>query len=108
LTLVRACDKSEVSVGRLKFVQVAGKDLVIVNLDGKFYAMDNWCTHEQGNLSDGELEKNVLTCPEHEAKFDVKTGKVVMGPDGTSPDTVTSERAYKIVIQGNDLMVEIS
>jgi nitrite reductase/ring-hydroxylating ferredoxin subunit len=107
MALVRVCDQSEVPVGRLKFVQAADKDLVIANVDSKFYALDNWCTHEQGNLSDGELQKNVLTCPEHEAKFDVTTGKVVAGPDGESPDTITSERTYKIVIQGNDLMVEI-
>jgi len=107
MTLVRACDKSEVSVGRLKFVQAAGKDLVIANVEGKFYAMENWCTHEQGNLSDGELKKNVLTCPEHGAQFDVTTGKVLMGPDGGRPDTITSEKTYKIVVQGNDLMVEI-
>jgi nitrite reductase/ring-hydroxylating ferredoxin subunit len=107
MALVRACNQSEVSAGRLKFVQAAGKDLVIANVDGKFYAMDNWCTHEQGNLSDGELQKNVLTCPEHEAQFDVTTGKVVAGPDGENPDTITPERTYKIVVQGNDLMVEI-
>jgi nitrite reductase/ring-hydroxylating ferredoxin subunit len=53
MTLFQACAKSEIARGGLKFVNVGGKDLVIANVDGKFYSIDNWCTHEQGNLSDG-------------------------------------------------------
>ena len=108
MVLVRACAKSDVSVSGLKFVSVSGKDLVIVNVDGRFYALDNWCTHEQGNLSEGELNKNILTCPEHGAQFDVTTGRVVGGPDGESPDSISPEKSYKVVVQGADLMVEIS
>jgi len=107
MTLFKACAKSEVAIGSLKFVNVGGKDLVIANVDGKFYAMDNWCTHEQGNLSEGELKKNVLTCPEHGAQFDVMTGRVLSGPDGENPDTISAENTYKVLIQENDLMVEI-
>ncbi len=79
---VRVCSTSDVSPGGLKFVQAAGKDLVIANVDGNFYAMENWCTHEQGNLSEGELNKNILTCPDHGAQFDITTVKVLGGPDG--------------------------
>lgn len=107
MALVKACGKSEVVAGTLRFVNAGGKDLVIANIDGKFYAMDNWCTHEQGNLSAGELNKNVLTCPEHGAQFDVMTGRVLGGPDGDSPDTILSEKAYKVLVQGNDLMVDV-
>jgi nitrite reductase/ring-hydroxylating ferredoxin subunit len=105
MALVRACGASEVPVGRLKFVAAGGKELVIANVDGKFYAMDNWCTHEQGDLSEGELKKNVLICPEHGAQFDVTTGRVLLGPDEENPDTITPEKSYKIVVQGNDIMI---
>ncbi len=107
MPLVKVCSKSEVPPGALKFVNAGGKDLVIANVDGNFYAMDNWCTHEQGNLSEGELSKNVLTCPEHGAQFDVRTGKVLGGPDGGPADTITPEKAYKVNVQGNDVMVDI-
>jgi 3-phenylpropionate/trans-cinnamate dioxygenase ferredoxin subunit len=108
MTLVKACSKSDVPVGGLKFVSLSGKDLVIANVDGNFYAMDNWCTHEQGNLSEGELNKNVLTCPEHGAQFDVTTGKVLGGPDGGPPDTISAEKGYKVRLSGNDVMVEVA
>jgi nitrite reductase/ring-hydroxylating ferredoxin subunit len=107
MTLVRACSKSEVPAGRLKMINVGGIEIVIANVADKFYALDNWCTHEQGNLSAGELNANILTCPEHGAQFDVTTGRVKLGPDGESPETISQEKSYKVVIQGNDLMVEV-
>jgi nitrite reductase/ring-hydroxylating ferredoxin subunit len=63
----------------MKFVHVGDRDLLIANVDGKYHAIHNWCTHEEGNLSDGELKRNVVTCPEHGAQFDVTTGKVLVG-----------------------------
>ena len=107
MPFINACKTNDVSIGGLKFVNAAGKELVIANIDGKFYAMDNWCTHEQGNLSEGELKKNVLICPEHGAQFDVTTGRVLAGPEGESPDSISPEKSYMVKIQGNDVMVEI-
>ena len=107
MVLVKACEASDLPPGGLKYVQVSGKDLVLANVDGKYFAMDNWCTHEEGNLSEGDLDGNVLTCPEHGAQFDVTTGLVVGGPDGESPDTIKPEKTYKVTVQGSELLVEI-
>ncbi len=105
--LVRVSDASDVKPSDLRYVRADGKDLVVANVGGKFYAMDNWCTHEQGNLSMGELKEGVLTCPDQVAKFDVKTGRVMAGPEGEPPDSISAGNTYKVVIQGNDVMVEI-
>jgi nitrite reductase/ring-hydroxylating ferredoxin subunit len=107
MALVRVCTISDVPDGKLKFVVANEKELVIANVDGKFYAMGNWCSHEQGNLSEGELRKNVLTCPEHGAQFDITSGKVLLGPDEESPDTISPEKSYKVVAQGNDVLIDI-
>ena len=107
MALVKACRASDVAPGRLKYIRVGEKDLVLANIDGKYYAMENWCTHEQGNLSEGTLEKNVLTCPDHGAQFDVATGLVVMGPDGDSSDAIQPDRTFTVTVQGSDLMVDI-
>jgi nitrite reductase/ring-hydroxylating ferredoxin subunit len=107
MPLVKACNTSDVSPGGLKFVNAGGKDLVVANVDGNFYVMDNWCTHEQGNLSEGEINNNVLTCPEHGAQFAVTSGKVLGGPDGGPPDSISPEKTYKVKIQGNDVIIDI-
>jgi len=107
VAFVKACKTSDVPSGGLKQVKVGGKDLVIADVDGKYYAIDDWCTHEEGNLSEGDLNKNILTCPEHGAQFDVTTGHVVLGPDGDSPDAIKPERSYKVTVQASELMVDV-
>ena len=107
MVLVKACEAAEVALGAVKYVKISGKELVLANVDGEYYAMENWCTHEQGNLSDGELEENVLTCPDHGAQFDVTTGRVVMGPDGDSPNSIQKEKTFKVIVEGSDLIVDI-
>jgi nitrite reductase/ring-hydroxylating ferredoxin subunit len=105
--LIRACGTSDVQPGKMKFVHVGDRDLLIANVDGRYHAIHNWCTHEEGNLSDGELKRNVVTCPEHGAQFDVTTGKVLGGPEGEAPDSIKSEKTFKATVQGIDLMVDI-
>jgi len=58
-------------------------------------------------LSEGQLNGNTLTCPDHGAQFDVRSGKVLGGPDGDPPDTISSEKTCKVMVQGDDLMIEI-
>jgi len=77
---VRVAVKSEIEVGKMKKVVLDDNDILIANVNGKYYAVDNTCTHFGGNLSEGILEGNVVTCPNHQAKFDVTTGKVVSAP----------------------------
>jgi nitrite reductase/ring-hydroxylating ferredoxin subunit len=107
MTLVKACSTSDIAKGGLKSVKAGGKDLVIANVDGKFFAMDNWCTHEQGNLSEGQLNKTTLTCPEHGAQFDVTTGRVLAGPDGEAPGETPTAKVHKVEVQGSNVMVDV-
>ena len=57
---VKVADISEIPFGKMKMVTVGGKEVLIVNLDGKFYAIRNKCTHQGGDLSKGKLEGNVV------------------------------------------------
>ena len=52
------------------------KQILIANVDGNFYAMDAICSHMQGYLPSGRLERSIVICPVHHARFDVTNGKV--------------------------------
>jgi nitrite reductase/ring-hydroxylating ferredoxin subunit len=77
---VRVADKSEIAGGKMKKVTLDDKEILIANVSGNYYAVGSECTHFGGDLSEGVLEGNVVTCPNHRAKFDVTTGKVVSPP----------------------------
>ncbi len=66
--------------GSLRDVEVAGVTVLLANVDGKFYAINNVCTHRQCPLSAGELSGTTVTCACHGSQFDIATGEVLRGP----------------------------
>ena len=84
-----------------KCVSVKGKKLALFNIKGKIYCIDNTCTHMGGPLCEGTLSSNIITCPWHGSKFDVKTGKVV-GPPAKKP-----VKKYKVTIKGGEVFVDV-
>ena len=71
---------SEISDGKMKHVEVDGKEILIANVGGKFYAVSDRCGHMNALLSMGNLTGNTVTCPFHGAKFDVTTGRKLSEP----------------------------
>ena len=71
----------EVPVGKMKYVEVQGKEIVISNIGGKFYAMDDRCGHMNARLSMGNIsDDGIVVCPFHGARFDATTGKKTKEP----------------------------
>ena len=74
------CLKSEIPKGCSKSFSISDKkglkeDVALFNIDGRFYAISNMCAHEGGPLSQGALEKTIVTCPWHGWQYDVRNGK---------------------------------
>jgi len=106
---VRACDISDIPVGKMKKVQVDGIDVLIVNVIGKFYAVSSECTHFGGDLSEGVLNDNVVVCPNHKARFDVTNGKVVSPPkEALSRPDIENLSTYLVKIENHNIMIKIS
>lgn len=72
---------SELEPGHMKRVMLNGQRVLLANVDGAFYALRDQCGHQKAALSKGKLEGHVVECPLHFARFDVRTGKIVSGPD---------------------------
>ena len=87
---VEAGKVNEISNGQMKHVDINGKEIVIANLNGKFYAFAERCGHMNARLSGGNITQNTVTCPFHAAKFDITSGKktgepVLEIPPGMEP-----------------------
>jgi nitrite reductase/ring-hydroxylating ferredoxin subunit len=78
---VEIAQVDEIPVGKMKYVEVQGKEIVISNIGGKLYAMDDRCGHMNARLSMGNISNDgIVTCPFHGARFDATTGKKVKEP----------------------------
>ena len=72
--------------GKMKHLEVKGKEIVISNKGSKFYAIDDRCWHMNALLSMGNISnERTVTCPFPGASFDVTTGRKVREPNLTPP-----------------------
>ena len=71
---------SELKVGEIGAVEVDGDSVAVFNVKGTYYALDDYCTHAGGPLSEGTLHDQTVVCPWHGSCFDVVTGAVLCGP----------------------------
>ncbi len=97
---VKVARVDEIPPNSKKIVEVDGVEIVVVNVDGAFYALEDVCTHDGGPLGEGRLEGCQLICPRHGARFDVRTGAALTMP------AVEPAPTYAVRIQGNDVLVE--
>ena len=77
---VEVANVNEIPAGKMKHVEVNGKEIVTANMNGKFCALDDRCAHMNAPLSMGNLTGDVVTCPFHGAKFNVASGKKIAEP----------------------------
>ena len=71
---------SALSPGAMRWFVVDRERVLVANVEGVFYALQDACGHRQAPLSKGTLDGHVIECPLHFATFDVRTGKLLSGP----------------------------
>jgi nitrite reductase/ring-hydroxylating ferredoxin subunit len=98
---VRVAALSDVPPGKLKGVDVMGTPVCLANADGRIYAFQDNCTHEDFPLHNGTLLNRRVECAWHGAQFDVETGRAVRLP------AVKPLRRYEVKIEGDDIHVAL-
>jgi nitrite reductase/ring-hydroxylating ferredoxin subunit len=74
-----------------------GRELALYNIDGEFYATENFCPHKGARLADGILCQHVIECDLHGWQFDVRTGQCL---------TVTERlKTYEVVVEDGVIKV---
>jgi len=71
LTVLRVGDLAE---GQGRMVQVAGKLVAVFLFEGEYFAIDDTCPHMGDSLSQGYVEKGIVTCPWHAWRFRLSDG----------------------------------
>lgn len=61
-------------------MEVDGVKMAIFNVDGRYYAIEDICSHEAETLSGGKVDGLEITCPRHEARFSLLTGEALSPP----------------------------
>jgi nitrite reductase/ring-hydroxylating ferredoxin subunit len=103
---LEAANVSDLERGAMRSVELKGIYILIPNVDGQFYALDDRCGHMNALLSMGTLNGKIVTCPFHYAQFDVTTGQKVKEPIAESFKDMDKlpEEMQKFMIYAKKLM----
>ena len=93
---------ADTTPGKMIKVSVDGKEIMVVNIDGDYCAMDDSCTHSGASLSEGKLDGSKVICGWHKAEFDCKTGKLVK-----FPAKIRDLASYNVSIESDNVFVEM-
>jgi 3-phenylpropionate/trans-cinnamate dioxygenase ferredoxin subunit len=96
---VEVAPLAELPVGERLFLELDGQPIVLLNVGGKIFALDDLCTHDDGPIGEGEVDGDQIICPRHGARFNLRDGKAVGLP------AVVDIRWYPVRI--TDGMIEI-
>ena len=101
MALVRVAKRAEVPLNQCRVFSVDGRSIALANVNGEFFAVDNLCTHDNGPLGEGRIDRYTIECPRHGARFDVRTGAVRALP------AVRPIKTYGVSLDGDEVQVDV-
>ena len=99
---VKAGRVDDLAPGKMMRVEIAGRRILLANVDGRFYATADTCTHEDASLSSGSLRGELVRCPLHGSRFNVCTGRVMEEPAEQDLQT------YPVRVEGGHILVGLN
>ena len=98
---MRVCKVGDVPDPGKQVFDTGQRFIVLFHVDGRFYALDDTCTHDGGPLGEGNLEGFAIACPRHGAKFDIRDGRVLSMP------ATSGTCAHDVQVEGDEVFVKI-
>src|SRR5512134_802848 len=91
----------ELRPGTMKRVDLAGRRILLANVEGRICAADDTCTHEDASLSRGSLKGALVKCPLHGSRFNVCTGEALEEP------AEANLRTYPVRVESGRILVAV-
>jgi len=98
--LVARLKKADLTAGTMRRVHYPPFHVLVVNLDGVPYAIDDTCNHAGDSLARGELSGCNISCPAHGYIFDVRTGHLV-----TPVGLCDAQRTFEVTPEGDEFAI---
>ena len=92
----------DIPVGEFIQVDTGSQFLLICNVNGEFFAVEDRCSHDNISMLGGCLSGDRIECPHHGATFCVRDGAVL------SPPAYSPIETFAVRVNGNNIEVEVS
>ncbi len=99
LEFIVVASEDELPNGERIFLEIDGQPIAVFNIAGRFFAIADVCSHDDGPVAEGELDGTHIECPRHGAHFDLETGKALTLP------AVVDVPAYPVKVKDGDVLL---
>ncbi len=99
-TWISVFSVDDIENGQHRVVDIDDTEVVIFKVDNDFFAIENVCSHDSGEIASGVLENGEIICPRHSARFCIKTGDV------KSPPAYEGVESYAVRIENNIVQIQ--
>jgi 3-phenylpropionate/trans-cinnamate dioxygenase ferredoxin subunit len=99
-TWISVFSVDDIENGQHRVVDIDDTEVVIFKVDNDFFAIENVCSHDSGEIASGVLENGEIICPRHGARFCIKTGDV------KSPPAYEGVESYAVRIENNIVQIQ--
>jgi 3-phenylpropionate/trans-cinnamate dioxygenase ferredoxin subunit len=97
---IQVATLEELPLGTMKRLEIDGQRYLIANANGRYYALDELCSHEDVSLYLGCIQGDNIKCSLHGSRFSLKTGEPLEDP-ATEP-----LRTYPVKLEGNRILLQ--
>lgn len=91
---------SEVPNFGKKVITVSGQDVLLINIKGSIFAVENECPHQGSPLSAAIVKDDYISCPRHGYRFNLSDGSCSEHPDYTL-------RTFPVELRGDDILIDL-
>ena len=98
---IHVADMTAIPPGTAKVIEVQNVAVALFNLEGTIYALDNMCQHAGGPLGEGKIKDDIVICPWHGYRYNIKTGKYLKNPD-------MRVACYQVKVESGQIKVSVT
>jgi 3-phenylpropionate/trans-cinnamate dioxygenase ferredoxin subunit len=98
---IEACEADDIEEEDVLRFDHEERTFAIYRIDDGYYATDGLCTHEQVHLADGLVMDNIIECPKHNGRFDIRTGTAKGAP------VCVNLKTYRVKVEDGKVLINI-
>lgn len=83
-----------------KVVSIAGREILLVNVKGKIYAVENDCPHQGSPMNAAVVKDGYISCPRHGYRFSLADGRCAEHPEFVLA-------TFPVQLSGDDILVDL-
>jgi len=99
--VIKVCAANEIADGEIKSFRFDDTAILIAKYDNQYFALEDTCSHDGAELSDGDLVDCQIQCQRHGGRFNLKTGEATQMP------AIVGIKRFDVKIENGDIFIEL-